>query len=333
MHKRERLEKTIAGESVDRLPVMLYRHWPGDDQRAGDLAHALVAFQSHYDWDCVVAMPASNYHVIGYGLQDAWMGALNGTRHITKNVVQKSLDWTTLRTLDPLRGPHGIQLECLRLLGEAFAADETPFLQVIYNPLGQAARLAGRDAVMRHMRTEPDRLRTGLNTLTESTLRLIDAMRRTSVSGLLYVTEFADYSHMAEDEYAAFGVPYDQKILDSIPARWWLNMVHIPASAPMLQLVSQYPVQVWGWQAYHERPTLEVGRTYFPGAVCGGLAVEEHLHNSPPSAIRAAARAAWQQTDSRRLIVSAEGPVHVTTPLSNMRAVRDIIEQSGMKPL
>ena len=30
--KRKRLEATIAGEAVDRPPVALWRHWPGDDQ-------------------------------------------------------------------------------------------------------------------------------------------------------------------------------------------------------------------------------------------------------------------------------------------------------------
>ena len=36
--KRRRLEAAIAGETVDRLPVALWRHWPGDDQDAAALA-------------------------------------------------------------------------------------------------------------------------------------------------------------------------------------------------------------------------------------------------------------------------------------------------------
>ncbi len=32
MNKRERLEAAIAGQSVDRVPVALWRHFPGDDQ-------------------------------------------------------------------------------------------------------------------------------------------------------------------------------------------------------------------------------------------------------------------------------------------------------------
>ena len=40
MNKRERLEATVAGEPVDRVAVALWRHWPGDDQRAEDLARS-----------------------------------------------------------------------------------------------------------------------------------------------------------------------------------------------------------------------------------------------------------------------------------------------------
>ena len=42
MEKRERLEKTIAGEQTDRVPVALWRHWPGDDQRAADPEKAQI---------------------------------------------------------------------------------------------------------------------------------------------------------------------------------------------------------------------------------------------------------------------------------------------------
>ena len=59
MRKRERLERAIAGEPVDRVPVALWRHFPGDDQRAADLARSAVDFQREFDWDFVRVMPAN----------------------------------------------------------------------------------------------------------------------------------------------------------------------------------------------------------------------------------------------------------------------------------
>jgi uroporphyrinogen decarboxylase len=87
--KRERLEKTWRGEETDRVPVALWRHWPGDDQRAADLAEAVVAFQRRWDFDFVKVTPASSYCISDYGVQDRWVGSLEGTREYIKRAVQR----------------------------------------------------------------------------------------------------------------------------------------------------------------------------------------------------------------------------------------------------
>jgi len=40
MNKRERLLAASRRQAVDRIPIALWRHFPGDDQRAADLAQA-----------------------------------------------------------------------------------------------------------------------------------------------------------------------------------------------------------------------------------------------------------------------------------------------------
>lgn len=60
MDKRERLQRTIAGEPVDRPPVALWRHWPVDDQTPEGLAEATVHFQREWDWDFVKVTPSSS---------------------------------------------------------------------------------------------------------------------------------------------------------------------------------------------------------------------------------------------------------------------------------
>src|SRR5688572_11313342 len=161
MHKRERLEKTIAGEATDRVPVALWRHFPGDDQRAADLAQALLDFQRFWDFDFVKISPASSYCIADYGVQDQWVGDIEGTREYTRRAVTRSLDWTELPRLDPSRGSLGIQLDTVRLIKDALG-DETPFIMTIFSPLAQAKNIAGPENLILHMRQEPDRLKTGL---------------------------------------------------------------------------------------------------------------------------------------------------------------------------
>jgi uroporphyrinogen decarboxylase len=328
MEKRTRLERAIAGESVDRVPVALWRHFPGDDQRAADFARALIGFQRQFDWDFVVVQPSHNFSVIGYGLQDSWQGSVTGRRDIIRRVINRSLDWTELRPLTPERSGMGKQIECLRLLEEAFTSEYIPFIQVIYSPLAQAERLAGRDLLLQHMRTQPDRLRSGLNVITDTTMRFMESIRRSGIAGILLITEQASYEILSENEYQTFGLPYDLKILDSIPDEWWFNMIQVNGLAPMLHLFALCPVQVLNWSDQEARPPLDRAPIEFRGAFCGGLGENTHLHLATPAEVQDAGRTALQMMGRRRLILGNGGTIPVTAPLSNLQAARDVVRVS-----
>lgn len=329
MEKRERLERAFAGETVDRIPVALWRHWPGDDQRTADFARAVVDFQIMYDWDFVKVTPASTAYVLDYGAKDYWQGALSGDRTCTKYAIQRSLDWTELRPLDPMRGEYGKHLEVLRLITENFPGEAVPVITTIYSPLSQAVRLAGADQTIRNLRTHTDRLRTGLNAITETTLRFIDALKRLPIAGIYYITEHADYTVLSEEEYRGLAAPYDLKILTALPSRWWLNILYVAGSAPMLNAVSAYPVPAIHWQDIDSNIDLEKGKTVFSRTLMGGLSAGKHLHDTTPAAIKDAARSAINAMDGRRFILSSGGATLVTTPLSNLRAAREVVDAMG----
>jgi uroporphyrinogen decarboxylase len=329
MNPIERLQKTFAGERTDRVPVALWRHWPGDDQRAADLARATIDFQKAYDWDFVVIQPAASYGIIDQGLHDEWTGSPAGERAVIKRGVTRSLEWTELRPLDPQRGSLGRQLEAMRLISDAFQNTDTPLIQTIYSPLSQAVLLSGDELFRRHLRTHPDRIQTALNVLTETTLRLIDSLRRLPLHGLVYVMDQASYDLLSEEEYRAFGLPYDRKIMEALPERWWFRMLQLPASAPMFRLCSQLPAYALNWADQDTEPDLTQGRAMFNGAMCGGLSAHKHLNLGTPSNVKEAARVAINTMNGRRLILSTGTPILTTTPLSNIRAARESVNQHG----
>lgn len=325
MNKRERLEKTFSGEVTDRVPVALWRHWLGDDQRAADLAYAVASFQQAYDWDFAVVAPSNNYLVTGYGVADTWTGDRFGRRSLVKSPIERSVDWTALRPLEPSRGDTGKAIQCIQLLKESFADSDTPYLLQVYSPLTQALQLAGQDQMLRHLRTQPDRVRTGLNTLTESIMRLVDTLKRTSTAaGILYVIESANFNQLSEAEYLNFGLPYDVKILESLPASWWFNMLQIHGSAPMIHLFADLPVQALNWQDQEAMPSLDRANILFKSALAGGLAEDRDLLHGTPGTIRDAGRRIIHLLP-RRLILTCGGSIPMMTPLSNIRAVRELV--------
>ncbi len=325
MDKRERLEKTIAGEPTDRVPVALWRHFPGDDQRAADLARSTVDFQKTYDWDFVKVTPANTFCLTDYGVQDQWEGAPEGTRVVTKRIIDRSLDWTGLRTLDPARGALGRQADCLRLICEELG-EMTPVIQTVISPLAQAEWLAGRETLLRHMRTQPDRVHSGLSILTDTTMRFIESLKKLPIAGIFYAVLHASYMIHSEDEYRTFGLPYDRKIIETLPSKWWLNVLHLHGELPMFKFVHEMRTQVVNWHDQNSEPTLAQGKTLVEGAVSGGLATDDHLNLGTPTTIREAARAAIHEANGRRLILAPGCSVPVTVPLSNLRAVREGVE-------
>jgi uroporphyrinogen decarboxylase len=261
--------------------------------------------------------------VVDYGLQDEWQGNLEGTRTSIKFAVSRSLDWTNLRPLDPTRGSLGRQMETLRLVTDALRNDDAPIIQTVYSPLTQAAMIGGRDLLVRHIRTNPDRIQTGLNAITETTLRFLDALKRFPIAGIFYSQQEANYDTLTEEEYRLFGLPYDRKILESFQDKWWFNVLHLHTDAPMFRLCSQLPVQAINWRDQNAEPDLAQGKLQFNNAVCGGLSHTEHMHFGTPNSIREQVRNVRAQANNRRLILSSGSALMATTPLSNIRAVRE----------
>src|SRR5512143_200837 len=131
MKKRELLEAAIAGQSVDRVPVALWRHFPGDDQDPASLAAATIAFQRRWDFDFVKVTPASSFQIKDWGARDEWLGNIEGTRHYTYHPVDRAGDWRTLKVLDARSGALGGQLKSLNMIVEALP--DVPVIQTVFS--------------------------------------------------------------------------------------------------------------------------------------------------------------------------------------------------------
>ena len=324
MSKEERLKAAIGGEPVDRPPVALWRHFPGDDQRPEDLAAATVAFQRRHDFDFVKVTPASSFCVRDWEVQDRWLGNVEGTRDYVHYPVQSPDDWRELGLLDPVQGRLGAQLRCLRLIAGELG-EGTPFIQTIFNPLSQAKNLAGKERLLVHLRRHPDAVHAGLEVITETTVRFVNAARETGAAGLFYAVQHAQYGLLSEEEYATFGRPYDLRVLEAAQGLW-LNVLHLHGVDVMFDLLADYPVQVINWHDRETWPTLAEGQRRFSGAVCGGLQRWEVVVRGDPDQVQAQAADAISQTGGRRFILGTGCVTPIVAPTSNIRAARRAVE-------
>ena len=323
MTKTERLMAAIRGEQVDRSPVALWRHFPGDDYRPRDLAAATVAFQRKYGFDFVKVTPASSFCVQDWGSRDRWVGTLEGTREYTFYPIQAAKDWDKLHPLDPSEGGLGAQLECLRLIGDELIG-EVPFIQTIFSPLAHAKNLVGSESLLVHLRRNPDALHRGLEVITETITRFINAALDTGMAGVFYAVQHAQYELLSEQEYAVFGRPYDLRVLEAVQGLW-LNVLHLHGSDVMFDLLADYPIQVMNWHDRETWPTLSEAQDRFDGAVCGGLARWDVVVRGTPEQVQEQAADALAQTGGHRFILGTGCVTPIVAPASNIRAVREAV--------
>jgi uroporphyrinogen decarboxylase len=324
MKKRERLAAAIRGKDVDRPPVALWRHFPGDDYRPEDLAAATVAFQRRYDFDFVKVTPTSSFCVQGWGSRDAWTGTLEGTRDYVFYPIKTDADWGSLKVQAPEEGTLGAQLECLRLIVKELGRD-VPVIQTVFSPLAQAKNLVGRENLLVHLRRYPDAVRLGLEIITETTIRFVKAACETGIDGLFYAVQHAQYGLLSEQEYSAFGRAHDLQILQAAQDLW-LNVLHLHGTNVMFDLLADYPVQIINWHDRETWPTLSEAQGRFTGAVCGGLQRWDVVVRGTPEHVREQARDAIEQTAGRRFVLGTGCVTPVVAPTSNIRTVRQVVD-------
>jgi uroporphyrinogen decarboxylase len=322
------MEACLNGDTPDRPPVALWRHFPVDDQQADTLADAHIYFQKTFDFDFLKVTPASGYFLYDWGVEDIWRGHPHGTRDYTKRVIHKPEDWTTLQALDPHKGHLAVQLSALTKITETLGPD-TPIIHTIFNPLSQAKKLVGDDTLISHLREHPDEFHKGLEIITECSKDFVDAVvHETGAAGIFFAVQHAQANLLTEAEYLEFGRTYDLPLLQA-GADGWLNVLHLHGNEIYFDLFTDYPVHVINWHDLETRPDLVTGLTKFPGVVCGGMRQEETINLGTPQEIKMEAKAAIKATGGKRFVLGTGCVAPTTTPYGNLVAARNIVETFG----
>ena len=324
MNKRERLEAAIAGHSTDRVPVALWRHFPGDDQDPASLAAATIAFQRRWDFDFVKVTPASSFQIKDWGVQDEWRGNTEGTRHYTQRPIGRASDWRNLKGLDARSGALGTQLNCLKMIVEALPG--VPVIQTVFSPLAQMKNLGG-ERLLIDLRQNTADFKAALETITQSTLAFVREIASTGAAGVFYAVQHATSSLLSAAEFAEFGRAYDLRILEAT-RDYWLNVMHVHGDNIYFDAVADYPVQVWNWHDRETGPSLKDGLAKIAGAACGGIARDTVMLCGQPEAVRQQVADAVAQTSGRRYIVGTGCVTMIPTPEVNIRTA---IECAALK--
>ena len=63
LSKQERVQAVLEGETVDRPPISVWRHFYDRETTSQGLVESMLGFQRQYDWDFMKVNPRAQYHV------------------------------------------------------------------------------------------------------------------------------------------------------------------------------------------------------------------------------------------------------------------------------
>ena len=320
--KRERVERALRGDEVDRVPISFWRHFPGKDGTAEELAAETIAFQREYDLDLVKLMPTGMYAVQDYGCRVELQPGPIGTTRLVESPITRPDDWPRLSVVDPRSGVLGEQVRCVRLVREALGPD-VPILQTIFSPLTMAAKMVGSD-FQRHITEAEDHLRVALERMAADVVAFGLACLEAGADGFFFATQLASPEVLPEETYRRLGVPYDLRVLDSLDDNEgaWLTVLHLHGSRPLFNLANEYSVDAVNWHDRETEPMLGDAMSLTQRGLAAGIARSGPIALGDVESTVTEVRNAIDQTGGRRLIVAPGCVVPWNAPAETLRAAR-----------
>ena len=222
----------LAGESADRPPVALWRHFPDRDQTAQGLAAATVQWQTV---SRATSSSSCRRETTRRSIGACAASSMAPQRDAAPifHPVSQAADWERLPNLDVREGFSGEMLHAVTLARRDLPAD-VPLLQTLFSPLTVAAKLSG-DGVPSRISGSRAAVHAGLRRIAEVT-----GIRRGVVRGRGGGCSSPRSSPTARDcatTRSGKWVPYDLQIFDALPVAAPL-LLHPYGDAPMLDLAA-----------------------------------------------------------------------------------------------
>ena len=322
LSKQERVQAVLEGETVDRPPMSVWRHFYDKETTTQGLVESMLGFQRQYDWDFMKVNPRAQYHVEDWGATFQYPADPNEGPTALDVPVGSPEQWDQIEPLKATMGVLGEHLMALSDIKKGLAG-ETPFIMTVFNPISIAGRLVESEgALVEQMRNQPDRIHSALEVITETFCNYTIEILNAGADGIFFATtSWATTNLITSEEYAEFGRPYDLRILD-VAKDAWFNVLHVCRSHNMLRDLIDYPIQAFNWDTQDAtNHSLEQARAFASKPLIGGIS-REALLNGQPGSVAGEVNEAIAQTDGRGLMLSSTCSISPRCPEANLEALR-----------
>jgi uroporphyrinogen decarboxylase len=169
---------------------------------------------------------------------------------------------------------------------------------------------------LEHIKKHPEAVMKGLETITKSTVKFIEAVREIGVDGIFYAVQHAQARMLELDEYKNIALLYDQQALKPTED-FWCNMLHLHGKDVYFSLLRLMNFQIVNWHDRETYPTLSEAQSLYRGVVCGGIR-QETLYSGNQVQVKEEAANAIQQTKRKRFILGTGCVVYYQSAHENI---------------
>jgi uroporphyrinogen decarboxylase len=348
----ERVISAIHQEIPDRVPWTLWGHFPAvpflkyfswekanRDGEESAKAHLALLRALDYKMDMLKVTPFYRFMACQWGSKFHWEN--NDESPPTMEVcVKETKDWSKLWVLDPRKELR----EALRSV-EILARDlyDMPFIYSIPSPIVQALHgVSDPQRVYADMKEQPDALKEGLETITQTTIDFAKECIAEGATGIFFgVGGGGDiWSRMNQNQLEEYALFYDKKILDAVSDAP-IKLLHIcsakgenPQKNGKLMETGwfkKYPVNMINWDA-HEYTWLDKAKEIYGKkfAICGGLNRITTLRTGTPAQVEEEVKKAIEDAgEGGGFMVGPGCTVNQDMPRENYNAVGRAIIKHG----
>ncbi len=305
MTGRKRVEAALAMSVTDRPPVGAWGHTYREEWSPEELAGITVERARRFGWDYVKFQPRASSFAEAFGSVYHPSGHRLRGPILIRPAVPNLEAWSSVAVAN--RKALDDQVDSIRLVARELGPD-VPVIQTVFSPVTVGGYLVGKSQsrVVRELRKHPDMVGPALERIAEALVDFTRRSVRAGAAGIFYaISGYAGRKVMPEDVYRDLVLPYDQAVLNALPAKAWFNAVHLCGSNLNFGLARDLPGQAVSWSIHNQgNPSLTEGQKIAGRAVMGGLSQRATLVYGPPARIRSEVSRAVKETDGRGLIVA-----------------------------
>ncbi len=244
---------------------------PGIDLDPERLAEETYKFYRTYDVDFIKTMNNGMYAIEDFGCEIDYSEVLKGgVAHVVKTPIHQAEDWYKLSVCPVDKGSLARELKSLALLLEKTKQEDVPVIFTVFSPITTANKLSGGTLRQYLADGHGEAVHHALKIITETTCQVAKRAIELGADGIFFAAQSSTYDFMTAEEYEEYGVPYDMEVLEAAKDGW-MNTIHAHGPNIMLELLKNYPVDVFNWHAWETYPAVDEASLVTGKCLMGGL--------------------------------------------------------------